>query len=211
MLEIVKSGGWLMVPIILCSVVALAISAERAWALQKRRICPTHLLAQIWSWIKKKELNKEKIKQLQAGSPLGRILAAGLNNRQHERAVMKEVIEEAGRQEVLELERFLNTLGTIAVITPLLGLLGTVIGMIKVFTAITLQGVGNAADLSGGISEALITTAAGMAVAIPSLIFYRYYQRKVDELVILMEHESLKLVEVLMGLRERDGTEEDPF
>ncbi|HGX94013.1 MAG TPA: MotA/TolQ/ExbB proton channel family protein [Candidatus Tenderia sp.] len=200
-----------MVPIILCSVVALAISAERAWALQKRRICPTHLLAQIWSWIKKKELNKEKIKQLQAGSPLGRILAAGLNNRQHERAVMKEVIEEAGRQEVLELERFLNTLGTIAVITPLLGLLGTVIGMIKVFTAITLQGVGNAADLSGGISEALITTAAGMAVAIPSLIFYRYYQRKVDELVILMEHESLKLVEVLMGLRERDGTEEDPF
>jgi len=210
-LEIVKSGGWLMVPIILCSVVALAISAERAWALQKRRICPTHLLAQIWSWIKKKELNKEKIKQLQAGSPLGRILAAGLNNRQHERAVMKEVIEEAGRQEVLELERFLNTLGTIAVITPLLGLLGTVIGMIKVFTAITLQGVGNAADLSGGISEALITTAAGMAVAIPSLIFYRYYQRKVDELVILMEHESLKLVEVLMGLRERDGTEEDPF
>ncbi len=211
MLEIVKSGGWLMVPIILCSVVALAISAERAWALQKRRICPTHLLAQIWSWIKKKELNKEKIKQLQAGSPLGRILAAGLNNRHHERAVMKEVIEEAGRQEVIELERFLNTLGTIAVITPLLGLLGTVIGMIKVFTAITLQGVGNAADLSGGISEALITTAAGMAVAIPALIFYRYYQRKVDELVILMEHESLKLVEVLMGLRERDGTEEDPF
>ncbi len=211
MLEIVKSGGWLMVPIILSSIVALAISAERAWALQKRRICPTHLLAQIWGWIKKKELNKEKIKQLQANSPLGRILAAGLNNRHHERAVMKEVIEEAGRQEVIELERFLNTLGTIAVITPLLGLLGTVIGMIKVFTAITLQGVGNAADLSGGISEALITTAAGMAVAIPSLIFYRYYQRKVDELVILMEHESLKLVEVLMGLRERDGTEEDPF
>ncbi len=211
MLEIVKSGGWLMVPIILCSIISLAIIAERAWALQKKRICPSHLLAQIWTWIKKGELNKEKIKQLQAGSPLGRILAAGLNNRRYDRAVMKEAIEETGRQVVIELERFLNTLGTIAVITPLLGLLGTVIGMIKVFTAITLQGVGNAADLSGGISEALITTAAGMAVAIPSLIFYRYYQRKVDELVISMEQESLKLVEVLMGLRARDGSEEAPF
>ena len=211
MLEIVKSGGWLMVPIILCSVLALAISAERAWALQKRRICPSHLLAQIWSWIKKNELNKEKIKQLQAGSPLGRILAAGLINRNHDRAVMKEAIEETGRHVVVELERFLNTLGTIAVITPLLGLLGTVIGMIKVFTAITLQGVGNATDLAGGISEALITTAAGMVVAIPALIFYRYFQRKVDELVISMEHESLKLVEVLAGLRERDGSEGDQF
>ena len=211
MLEIVKSGGWLMVPIILCSVLALAISAERAWALQKRRICPSHLLAQIWSWIKKNELNKEKIKQLQAGSPLGRILAAGLINRNHDRAVMKEAIEETGRHVVVELERFLNTLGTIAVITPLLGLLGTVIGMIKVFTAITLQGVGNATDLAGGISEALITTAAGMVVAIPALIFYRYFQRKVDELVISMEHESLKLVEVLAGLRERDSSEGDQF
>lgn len=204
MLEIVKSGGWLMLPIILCSVVAIAIIGERIWALQRNRIVPRHLLAQIWNWIKSNELDNTHIKQLQAGSPLGRVMAAGLINRHHDRAVMKEAIEETGRHVVIEMERFLNTLGTISQITPLLGLLGTVIGMIKVFTAITLQGVGNAAQLSGGISEALITTAAGLAVAIPALMCYRYFQRKVDELVIQMEQESLKLVEVLLGLREED-------
>lgn len=207
MLEIIKSGGWLMIPIVLCSVVALAIIGERVWALQKRRICPKHLLAQIWTWIKNNELDTTKIKQLQSGSPLGRILAAGLLNRHHDRASMKEAIEETGRQVVIDMERFLNTLGTISLITPLLGLLGTVIGMIKVFTAITVQGVGDANQLAGGISEALITTAAGLAIAIPSLMCYRYFQRKVDELVISMEQESLKLVEVLLGLREQDLAE----
>ena len=140
---------------------------------------------------------------LRDSSPLGRILAAGLVNMQHDREIMKEAIEETGRQVVLELERFLNTLGTIASITPLLGLLGTVIGMIKVFSAITAQGVGNPAVLAGGISEALITTAAGLSVAIPSLMFYRYFRGKVDMLVIRMEEESLKLVEVIHGERER--------
>ena len=211
MLEIVQAGGWLMVPIVLCSVIAIAIIAERAWALQRNKICPKHLLAQIWTWIKNKELDKEHIKQLQVGSPLGRVLAAGLINRVHERAVMKEAIEETGRHVVIELERFLNPLGTIAVITPLLGLLGTVIGMIKVFTAITVQGVGNANQLAGGISEALITTAAGLAVAIPALIAYRHFERRVDELVISMEQESLKLVEVLAGLREREIGEGERF
>ncbi len=207
MLEIVQSGGWLMIPIILCSVVAIAIIGERIWALQKNKICPKHLLAQIWTWIKNDELDTTKIKQLQAGSPLGRVLAAGLINRNHDRASMKEAIEETGRQVVIEMERFLNTLGTISLITPLLGLLGTVIGMIKVFTAITVQGVGNANQLAGGISEALITTAAGLAIAIPALMCYRYFQRKVDELVVSMEQESLKLVEVLLGLREDDRAE----
>lgn len=204
MLEIVKSGGWLMLPILICSVVALAIIAERVWALQKNKICPKHLLAQIWTWIKNDELDTSKIKMLQSGSPLGRILAGGLLNRHHDRAIMKEAIEETGRQVVVEMERFLNTLGTIAQVTPLLGLLGTVVGMIKVFTAITAEGVGNAGQLAGGISEALITTAAGLAVAIPALMCYRYFQRKVDELVISMEQESLKLVEVLLGMREQD-------
>jgi len=203
-LEIVKSGGWLMLPILICSVVALAIIAERVWALQKNKICPKHLLAQIWTWIKNDELDTSKIKMLQSGSPLGRILAGGLLNRHHDRAIMKEAIEETGRQVVVEMERFLNTLGTIAQVTPLLGLLGTVVGMIKVFTAITAEGVGNAGQLAGGISEALITTAAGLAVAIPALMCYRYFQRKVDELVISMEQESLKLVEVLLGMREQD-------
>jgi biopolymer transport protein ExbB len=138
------------------------------------------------------------------GSPLGAILAAGLNNYRHGREVMKESIEETGRQVVHDLDRFLNTLGTIASITPLLGLLGTVVGMIKVFSVITTVGVGDPAVLAGGISEALITTAAGLSVAIPSVMFYRYFQGRVTELVLKMEEESLKLVDILHGNREDD-------
>jgi biopolymer transport protein ExbB len=141
---------------------------------------------------------------LREHSPLGRVLAAGLVNLAHSREVMKESLEDAGRQVVQELERFLNTLGTIATITPLLGLLGTVIGMIKVFAAITAHGVGNPAVLAGGISEALITTAAGLAVAIPSLMFYRYFRGKVTMIVLRMEEEALRLVEVIHGERERE-------
>ena len=197
-----------MVPIILCSIIALGIIGERFWSLQQERISPRHLVATIWHLHKSGELDAERIKNLRSSSPLGRILAAGLINMNHERDVMKESIEETGRQVVLELERFLNTLGTIASITPLLGLLGTVIGMIKVFTAITAHGVGNPGILAGGISEALITTAAGLSVAIPSLMFYRYFRGKVDMLVLKMEEEALKLVEVIHGERERDPAEE---
>jgi biopolymer transport protein ExbB len=200
--ELVTAGGWLMLPIILCSVVAVAIIGERFWVLKQEKVVPNNLVAQVWQLHRKHELNAERIKLLRDSSPLGRILAAGLINMQHERDVMKEAIEETGRQVVLELERFLNTLGTIASITPLLGLLGTVIGMIKVFAAITAQGVGNPTVLAGGISEALITTAAGLSVAIPSLMFYRYFRGRVDMLVIKMEEEALKLVEVIHGERE---------
>ena len=196
-----------MVPIVLCSVVAVAIIGERFWALKQEKVVPANLVAQVWQLHQKKELNNEGIKQLRDSSPLGRILAAGLLNMQHERDVMKESIEETGRQVVIELERFLNTLGTIASITPLLGLLGTVIGMIKVFAAITAQGVGNPTVLAGGISEALITTAAGLAVAIPSLMFYRYFRGRVDALVLKMEDEALKLVEVIHGERATEKTE----
>jgi biopolymer transport protein ExbB len=133
------------------------------------------------------------------------MLAVGIVNRRHSREVMKEVIEEVGRQVVHELERYLNTLGTIASITPLLGLLGTVIGMIKVFAAITTSGVGDPGVLAGGISEALITTAAGLSVAIPSLMLYRYLRGKVEKLVIMMEEEALKMVEVMQGEREDEG------
>jgi len=191
-----------MVPIILCSVVAVAIIGERFWALKQDKVVPANLVAQVWQLHQQQELDNERLKLLRDSSPLGRILAAGLINIQHEREVMKEAIEETGRQVVSELERFLNTLGTIASITPLLGLLGTVIGMIKVFAAITAQGVGNPTVLAGGISEALITTAAGLSVAIPSLMFYRYFRGKVDMLVIKMEEEALKLVEVMHGERE---------
>ncbi|MDH5784908.1 MAG: MotA/TolQ/ExbB proton channel family protein [Chromatiales bacterium] len=202
MFELVTAGGWLMAPIMLCSVVALAIIGERFWVLKQDKVLPSNLVAQVWQMHKQNELDAEKVKVLRDSSPLGRILAAGLLNMHHEREVMKEAIEETGRQVVLELERFLNTLGTIASITPLLGLLGTVIGMIKVFTAITAHGVGNPTILAGGISEALITTAAGLSVAIPSLMFYRYFRGKVDTLVLKMEEESLKMVEVIHGERE---------
>lgn len=201
MFEIIKAGGWLMLPIIACSVVALAIVIERLWSLRRSRVIPRQLVAQIWQWAQQGRLTEERIRELRAGSPLGRVLAAGLANRNHSREVMKESIEETGRHVAHELERFLNTLGTIAAITPLLGLLGTVIGMITVFSVITDVGVGNPGQLAGGISEALITTAAGISVAVPSLIFYRYFRGKVDELVVVMEQEAIKLVEVMHGER----------
>ena len=154
-LEFVKAGGWLMLPIIACSVVATTIIAERLWTLRHNRVLPKNLVAQIWKMHRKGSLTNAHIITLRQGSPLGRILAAGLVNRFHSREVMKEAIEEVGRQVVFELERYLNTLGTIASIAPLLGLLGTVVGMIKVFSAIVTAGVGNTTVLAGGISEAL--------------------------------------------------------
>lgn len=208
MLELIKAGGWLMAPIILCSIIATAIILERFWSLQKRRIVPKHLVAQIWHWAKNRQINAERIRALRANSPLGLILAAGLTNLHYSREIMKESIEDAGRQVVHDLERFLNTLGTIASITPLLGLLGTVFGVIQVFSAITAHGVGNPTEMAGGIAKALVTTAAGMSVAIPSLIFHRYFRGKVDMLVISMEQEAIKMIEVLHGDREGDKGEE---
>ena len=208
MLELVKAGGWLMLPIILCSVVALAIIVERLWSLQIRRVLPKHLVAQVWRWEKVHQLNDENLRDLQASSPLGAILAAGILNRQQSRDVMKESIEDTGRHVVHELERYLNTLGTIAAISPLLGLLGTVFGMIKVFATITTQGVGNPGALAGGISQALLTTAAGMSVAIPTLMFYRYFRGRVRMLVLRMEQEALTMVEIMHGQRKPSGDEE---
>ena len=187
-----------MVPILLCSVISAAICVERFWTLRATQIVPKNLLVQVWNWIRNNEMDNKKLRELRAGSPLGQILAAGISNHKRGREQMKESIEEVAGHVVHEMERYLNTLGTVAAVTPLLGLLGTVIGMIKVFTAIKLEGTGNAAVLAGGISEALITTAAGLSVAIPSLFFFRFFQRRVDELVITMEQEALKLVEVLM-------------
>lgn len=201
----VQAGGWLMFPILLCSIVALAIIGERFWTLQQKKVAPKQLVGQVWQWYKNDNLDETHIDALTNNSPLGRILVAGLINRNHARDIMKESIEEAGRQVVHELERYLTTLGTIASITPLLGLLGTVIGMIKVFTAITAQGVGNPAVLAGGISEALITTAAGLSVAIPSVFFYRFFRGKVNALVLKMEEEALKIVDVMHGDRESDS------
>ncbi len=203
MFELVKAGGWLMLPIIACSVVAMAIIVERLWMLRRSRVVPNNLLAQVWHMHSKGKLSSAHISTVRDGSPLGRILAAGLVNRRHSREVMKESIEDVGHQVVAELECYLNTLGTIASITPLLGLLGTVIGMIKVFAAITTAGVGDPTVLAGGISEALITTAAGLSVAIPSFMSHRYFTGRVDQLVMKMEEEALKMVEVMQGEREQ--------
>jgi len=195
--EIVTAGGWLMLPIIACSIIALAIIAERFFTLRESKVLPANLVADVWRLASTKQLTEEKVREYQQASPLGRIIASGLLNRHRDRETMKESIEEVGGQVAHELGRYLNALGTIASITPLLGLLGTVVGMIKVFTNIVAVGVGNPAQLAGGISQALITTASGLVVAIPALIFYRYFRNKVDGLVVDMEKESLKLVDVL--------------
>ena len=205
MFEIVKSGGWLMLPIILCSVIAAAIILERLWTLQKNRVLPRDLTAEVWDWVRNSQLNYKHIQALHDSSPLGRILAAGLINRHRDHEVIKEAIQDSGRHVVHELERYLNSLGTIAAISPLLGLLGTVFGMIQVFAAITAHGVGNPAVLAGGISQALITTAAGLSVAIPALIGYRYLRGRVDALVVHMEKEAIKLIEALHQKRFLDS------
>jgi biopolymer transport protein ExbB len=207
-LELVQAGGWLMYPILLCSAIAMGIIAERLWTLRKRKVIPEKLMNGIWTLLSNDQLTEKHILEIETGSPLGKVLAAGLINRHLSRELLRESIEESGRFVAHELERFINALGTIATIAPLLGLLGTVIGMIKVFTTITAVGVGDPATLAGGISEALITTAAGLTVAIPTVIFHRYLKRKIDELVVGMEQEAMKLVEVLHGERKISKQEE---
>lgn len=208
MLELFKAGGWLMIPLFICSVISIAIIAERFWSLQQKRIAPPELVTQIWQWLKYKQVDANRINALQANSPLGQILASGLINRNSSREITKESIEDIGRHVTVALERNLNTLGTVAAISPLIGLLGTVIGMIKVFAVITAQGVGNPETLAGGISEALITTATGLVVAIPSLIFYRYFRGKISKLVVGMEEQAMQLIEILHGDRQFDPDEE---
>lgn len=197
MLELLIAGGWLMVLIVGCSIIVLAICIERLYTLNPRKISPPHLLATVWKQLKRGEMDPEKLRTLKESSPLGRILAAGLGNAYHGREVMKESISEAASHVVHDLERYLNTLGTIAAVAPLLGLLGTVVGMIKVFAEITIAGTGNASALAGGISEALITTAAGLTVAIPALVMHRYFTGRIDGIVVELEQETIKLVDAL--------------
>lgn len=204
MIDIIVAGGWLMVPIIICSVAVIAISVERYWTLNPTKIAPRTLLAQVWSWIKNNQIDAAKLRELKQSSQLGKILAAGLSNSKHGREVMKDSIQEAATQVVHDLERYVGSLGTIAAVAPLLGLLGTVFGMIEVFTAIMLEGSGNTAVLAGGISKALITTAAGLCVAIPAMIFHRFFQRRIDSIVVTMEEEAIKLVDALHSDRRVD-------
>jgi biopolymer transport protein ExbB len=197
MFEIVKAGGPVMVPIILASIIAAAIFLERLWTLQQRRVLPAELTDKVWKWVEQRQIQDKHIVALQQNSPLGKILAAGLANRHRDRSIIKEAIEDTGRHVVHELERFIGTLGTIASISPLMGLLGTVVGMIRTFNAIETQGVGDPAALGGGIAEALITTAAGLTVAIPALLGYKFLRGRVETLVVQMEKESIRLVQAM--------------
>lgn len=197
MLEILLSGGWLMIPIVGCSATAMAIILERFWSLRSKTVIPPDLGEQVQAWALSRKLDDAHVQALADNSPLGRILAAALRNRSRSREIIKESVEDTGRHVMHELERYLNSLGTIAGISPLMGLLGTVIGMIKVFSTILIHGVGDAAQLAGGISQALITTAAGLTVAIPAYFFHRYFIGKVSELVIKMEEQAIALIDAI--------------
>ena len=206
MIDLLVAGGWVMPLIVACSVVALSISIERYIALDRSKVAPPHLLATVWRDLKQGELNALKPAQLRTNSPLGAILAAGIANRGQGRDVMKESISEAASHVVHDLEKYLNSLGTVAAIAPLLGLLGTVVGMIDVFTQITTVGTGNANALAGGISEARLTTAAGLIVAITALVMHRYYTGLIDTIVVHLEREVIKLVDAIHNGAGQDYT-----
>ncbi|HLU12408.1 MAG TPA: MotA/TolQ/ExbB proton channel family protein [Arenimonas sp.] len=197
MLELIKAGGWVMLPIIVLAVLALAIILERFWSLRRREVLPPGLGEEVREWAKGRQLDPRHIDVLRRNSPLGELLAAGLDVRDRPRELIKERIEDVGRHVAHRLERFLATLGTIAAVTPLLGLLGTVFGMIEMFMEILVSGVGDANQLAGGIGQALISTAAGLCVAIPALMFHRYLRGRVTAYIIEMEKQAMALLDAL--------------
>jgi biopolymer transport protein ExbB len=199
--SIIEAAGWPIWPLLLCSVIALAIIGERMWSLRQSAVMPRGLLNRVLQEYRQNGVTPEMLNRLSSESPLGQIFAAGLRNLQSDIAIMKEAIEEAGRAVAIELERFLTSLGTIAAIAPLLGLFGTVIGMIEIFGAQTPQGT-NPLVLAHGISIALYNTAFGLVVAVPAMIFYRYYRAKVEALLVDMELQGIKLVEIAHGERQ---------
>lgn len=198
---IIEAAGWPIWPLLLSSVIALAIIGERWWSLRQNVVMPKHLLAQVVQEYRQNGISSQLLSRLYENSPLGVIFAAGLKNVKTTPAVMKEAIEEAGRLVAIEMERFLTSLGTIAAIAPLLGLFGTVIGMIEIFGSQGPQGT-NPLMLAHGISIALYNTAFGLVVAVPSMIFYRYFRAKVDAMLVDMELQAIKLLEILHGERQ---------
>ncbi|NCS66230.1 MAG: flagellar motor protein MotA [Hydrogenophilales bacterium CG03_land_8_20_14_0_80_62_28] len=200
MIALIEAAGWPIWPLIIASILALAIIFERAYTLRRNQIVPASLLEQTLAALRKEGVTGNVLRALADGSPLGRILAAGIRNSSSSREVMKESLEETGRAVAHDLGRYLTTLGTIASVAPLLGLLGTVIGMVEIFGSQTPTG-GNPAVLAHGISVALYNTAFGLMVAIPSMIFYRFFRGKVDGLLAEMEQQALNLVELLHGER----------
>ena len=200
MLAIILAAGWPIWPLLLTSIIAVALIIERAVALRRNRILPNGLLASVIGDYRQGGMNEETLRRLDAHSPLGRVLAAGLRNVATSREVMREAIEEAGRGVAHELARYLTSLGTIASISPLMGLFGTVVGMIEIFGSPTSSG-NNPQALAHGISVALYNTAFGLVIAVPSMISYRHFRASVDGLVTEMELQAVKLVEVVHGER----------
>lgn len=197
MLELVKAGGWPMIPLLLLTVVGFAIIVERFWTLRRKAVLPPGLGDEVRAWAARGRLDPVHIDSLRQTSPLGAILAAVLDVRNRSREEIRERVEDVGRHLVHKLERFLNTLGTIAAAGPLLGLFGTVVGMIQMFLGILDHGVGDVNQLAGGIGKALVCTATGMIVAIPALMFHRYFRGRIAEYIVAMEHEAIGLMDTL--------------
>jgi biopolymer transport protein ExbB len=196
-LELIKAGGWTMLPIILLAVVALAIIVERFWSLRRKEVLPPGMGEEVREWARGRQLDPKHVEILRRNSPLGELLAAALDMRFRPREMIKERVEDVGRHVVHDLGRFLNTLGSIAGVAPLLGLLGTVLGMIKMFLKILTTGVGDANQLAGGIGQALICTASGIMVAIPALMFHRYFRGRIAEYIIEMEKQAMALLDAI--------------
>ena len=197
MLELVKAGGWPMIPLLLLSAVALAIIVERFWSLRRKAVLPPGLGREVRVWAARGRLDPSHIESLRRTSPLGALLAAALDVRHRPRDLIRERIEDVGRHLVHRMERFLNSLGTIAAAGPLLGLFGTVVGMIEMFLGILDHGIGDANELAGGIGKALVCTATGMVVAIPALMFHRYFRGRIAGYIVDMEHEAIQLLDTL--------------
>ncbi|MEO9079462.1 MAG: MotA/TolQ/ExbB proton channel family protein [Rhodanobacter sp.] len=196
-LDILMAGGWAMVPILICSAAALAIVLERCWTLRRDAVLPPGLGDEVRQWARSGKLDPAHLETLSNGSPLGELLAAALGVRKQPREIIKERIEDTGRHVVHRMERYLNTLGTIALIGPLLGLFGTVIGLIRMFMEVMGGGIGDPAKMAGGIGEALICTASGLTVAIPAYVLHRYFRSRVSGYCILMEKQATALLDDL--------------
>jgi biopolymer transport protein ExbB len=198
--SIIQAAGWPIWFLLVASVIAVALIIERAAALRRSKVVPDGLLQTVAAELKRGAMTDEALRRLEAHSPLGRVFAAGLRNSRSSREIMKESIEEAGQGVAHELERFLNSLGTIASISPLMGLFGTIVGMIEIFGSATGAG-NNPAALAHGISVALYNTGFGLIIAIPAMIFYRHFRAAVDSFVVEMEQQAVKLVEIAHGDR----------
>ena len=197
MLELVKAGGWPMIPLLLLSAVAIAIIVERAWTLRRSAVIPPSLGVEVRAWAARGKLDPAHIESLRRTSPLGALLAAALDVRARPRDLVRERIEDVGRHLVHRMERYLNTLGTIAASGPLLGLFGTVVGMIQMFLAIGDGGLGDVNQLAAGIGKALVCTATGMIVAIPALMAHRWFRGRIAEYIVAMEHEAMLLLDAI--------------